>query len=135
MENSINDMRIETLPAPAEMMLVLTDADATLIGNCFENCVIAVLALHASNELKYVLGFLTPPDPKAVAHAWLRHDGDDGPIYLDPTLQATSALWNLKRQEFQYDERFCYTREQLVEYLKPSILTVNFRSRESRLGV
>lgn len=111
-------MRIATLPVPAEMMLVLKDAGATLIGNCFENCVIAVLALHASNELKYFLGFLTPPDRKAVAHAWLRHDGDDGPIYLDPTLQAISTLWNRKRQEFQSDERFCYPKEQLVKYFK-----------------
>ena len=111
-------MKIETHYAPGEMMSVLKDADATLVGNCFENCVIAVLALHASNNLEYVLGFLTSPDRKMVAHAWLRYDGGSVPIYLDPTLQATSPLWNRMKQEFLYDERFSYAREQLVQYFK-----------------
>lgn len=111
-------MNIEIHRAPAEMMWELKRANATLAGNCFDNCIIAVLACHRINGLKFVLGFLTPPGEDVVVHAWLQQDGDNGTIYLDPTLQELSLLWNIRKEEFIYDQRYCYTRDQLIQFFK-----------------
>jgi hypothetical protein len=113
-------MAIDIHRAPDEMMLSLLDANATLAGKCFETCVIAVLGLRASWQLQYVLGFVTPPGHSPVAHAWLQQETLDGPIYLDPTLQNASLLWQKRMAEFAYEKRFCFTREELLEWFRTS---------------
>ncbi|USX18418.1 hypothetical protein NHH82_21420 [Oxalobacteraceae bacterium OTU3REALA1] len=111
-------MNIKIANTPIQMLNVLKESNAELRGKCFDNCLLAVVSLHPSNKLSYILGFLTPPGHASVAHAWLQHDGEDGPIYLDPTLQDSSHLWNISKQDFIYDMRYKFNKEQLLQYLQ-----------------
>jgi len=90
----------------------------SLAGKCFENCVIAVLALNLKPELHYVLGFVTPPGYGSYAHAWLQQESENGPVYFDPTLEDSSPLWGQRNRDFVYDKRFIFTRTELLEWFK-----------------
>jgi hypothetical protein len=111
-------MAVEIHYAPDDLMQSLREANAAQPGKCFENCVIAVLGLRSSRKLRYALGFLTAPGHAPVAHAWLVQEEQEGVIYLDPTLQAASQLWRERRQEFIYEQRYTFTRAQLLEWFK-----------------
>lgn len=100
------------------VMATLMDAGVTRSGKCFENCVIAVLGLQASPKLQYVLGFVIPPGYSSLAHAWLRQETHDGYVYFDPTLQASSPLWNKRKEEFVYEERYSFTSQQLLKWFQ-----------------
>lgn len=79
---------------------------------------IAVLGLADFRKLEYVLVFVSPPGYDPVVHAWLAHETQSAVIYLDPTLQASSPLWRARKDEFIYDERHTFTKEQLLKWLK-----------------
>lgn len=111
-------MVISIKRASLEIMSDLKRANATLSGHCFENCVIAVLGLSKTERLQYVLGFVTPPGFKAEPHAWLLDIGEQGPAYLDPTLQDASLLWQTRSGEFIYDERYRLTRDELLAWFR-----------------
>lgn len=111
-------MAINIKRTSSEMMSDLKRAHAPLSGRCFENCVIAVLGLSRTARLQYVLGFLTPPGYKAVPHAWLIEHSDQGPTYLDPTLQDASLLWQSRSAEFIYDERYRFTKDELLAWFR-----------------
>lgn len=111
-------MTISIRRASIGIMSDLKRANSQLSGRCFENCVIAVLGLSKTARLQYVLGFVTPPGYEAVPHAWLLEDGDLGPAYLDPTLQDASALWQSRCGEFIYDERYRFTRDDLLAWFR-----------------
>lgn len=103
---------------PDSLMSTLMEAGATRSGKCFENCVIAVLGLRASRKLKYVLGFVTPPGYSSLSHAWLRQETHGGYVYFDPTHQASSPLWSKRKEEFVYEERCSFTRQQLLKWFQ-----------------
>lgn len=103
---------------PVDLMKCLAEANATQRGKCFENCMIAVLGLADFRKLEYVLGFMIPPGYDPVVHAWLAQERQSTVIYLDPTLQASSPLWRARKDEFIYDERHTFTKEQLLKWLK-----------------
>jgi hypothetical protein len=109
---------IDVKRTPLEIMADLKRAHSVLSGRCFENCVIAVLGLSRKARLQYILGFVTPPGYKAVPHAWLLDDSDQGPAYLDPTLQDGSQLWQSRSGEFIYDERYRLTKEELLAWFR-----------------
>lgn len=111
-------MGIEIQYLPVDLMQFLTEANATQRAKCFENCMIAVLGLADFRKLEYVLGFITPPGYDPVVHAWLAHETQSAIIYFDPTLQASSPLWKARKDEFIYEERHTFTKEQLQEWLK-----------------
>lgn len=93
-------------------------ANPVLAGRCYENCVIAVVGLAEIWTLEYVLGFVKPPGCDTYAHAWLLEQGDNGPVYLDPTLQDSSPLWSSRRSEFVYDERHRFCRDELLSWIR-----------------
>lgn len=103
---------------PDDMLQILTDASATRPGKCFENCVIAVLGLRISRKLLYVLGFVTPPGYSPVPHAWLGQETSSGLVYLDPTLQCSSKLWQERKDDFVYQQRYSFSREELLEWFR-----------------
>ncbi|MCU6501979.1 hypothetical protein LPN04_29725 [Rugamonas sp. A1-17] len=111
-------MSVAVAYASADIMSDLRRTNAPLVGRCFENCVIAVLGLPAELRLQYVLGFMTPPGHKSEAHAWLLQEGLSGPVYLDPTLQDGSKLWQIRSREFIYDERFRMTKTELKAWFR-----------------
>lgn len=117
-------MAINIKRTSSEMMSDLKRAHTPLSGRCFENCVIAVLGLSRTARLQYVLGFLTPPGYKAVPHAWLIEHSDQGPAYLDPTLQDALLLWQSRSAEFIYDERYRFTKDELLAWFR-----LNFADR------
>lgn len=110
-------MEVSLALAAHDLMWDLKKANAVLTGLCYENCMIAVLGPARVWRLDYVLGLMTPPGHETVAHAWLAEHREDGPVYLDPTLQDASMLWSRRRSEFIYDERFRFSREELLEWL------------------
>jgi hypothetical protein len=111
-------MGIELQYLPVDLMQYLAEANATQRGKCFENCMIAVLGLADFRKLEYVLGFVSPPGYDPVVHAWLALEMQSAVIYFDPTLQASSPLWMARRNEFIYDARHTFTKEQLLNWLK-----------------
>lgn len=110
-------MAIGVHQAPDDLMQSLIEADAVQAGRCFGNCMIAVLGLSATRNLRYVLGFLTPPGYERVRHAWLLQEISSGPIYLDPTLQASSPHWQARRRDFNYEQLYTFTNAQLRSWL------------------
>ncbi|MYM83342.1 hypothetical protein GTP44_15440 [Duganella sp. FT50W] len=116
---------------PADLMSILSDANATQHGKCYENCVVAVLGTRISRQLRYVVGFLTPPDHPPFPHAWLEQEMHGGPIYLDPTLQASSALWNSRKNIFMYSARYSFNKDELLKWFR-----VKYAGREfNELGL
>lgn len=111
-------MIINIKRASPEIMSDLKLAQSPLSGRCFENCVIAVLGLSKTARLHYVLGFVTPPGYKTVPHAWLLEVSDQGPAYLDPTLQDASFLWQSRSGEFIYDECYRFTKDELLAWFR-----------------
>lgn len=103
---------------PDDMLQSLEKANATRPGKCFDNCVIAVLGLRPSRKLQYVLGFVIPPGYSPVQHAWLGQETQNGFVYLDPTLQSSSQLWRMRKDEFVYIERHSFTKEQLLKWFQ-----------------
>jgi len=103
-----------------------------LAGRCFENCVVAVLGLPAALRLQYVLGFVTPPGYKTETHAWLlQEEGASVAVYLDPTLQDDSKLWQLRSRDFIYDERYRLTKDELLAWFRSRYVDRKF----SEIGV
>jgi len=111
-------MSIGISHTPEDILWDLKRANASLKGKCFENCVIAVVGLPATLRLEYILGFVTPPGYKAIAHAWLCQETPEGTIYLDPTLQDTFPLWLQRKSEFIYDVRYRMTRAELLKWFR-----------------
>jgi hypothetical protein len=106
--------------APADLMQSLREADAVQAGRCFENCLIAVLGLSSTRNLRYTLGFLTPPGYEQVRHAWLLQETLEGPIYLDPTLEVSSPHWQVRKGDFVYESLYTFTKDQLLDWFKNS---------------
>lgn len=109
----------------------LQRANAPLKGKCFENCLIAVLGLNTESQLHYVLGFVTPPGYDSVPHAWLHLETENGPVYIDPTLQDSSPLWQFRSGEFAYDMRYRMSKAELLLWFRN-----NYRDRKfSEIGI
>lgn len=117
--------------APDTMICDLKKANADLNGRCFENCTIAVLAFQGKWILEYVVGYLTPPGYASVPHAWLSLHQADGVVFIDPTLQGSSSLWQTCRHEFIYDEHFRFSHEELLHWFRERYPDRNF----SDLGI
>lgn len=111
-------MKIKIGYTPMEIIWDLQKVNAPLKGKCFDNCMLAVLSQPETSKLQYVLGFVTPPGFDSEAHAWLQKDTIDGPVYLDPTLQDASKLWQQRKNEFFYDMRYRMTKEELLRWFR-----------------
>lgn len=128
-------MNIKVSFAPEDLIAKLKKANPVLTGRCFENCVIAVIGPGTELGLEYVLGFVTPPGYKREPHAWLRQsDIDGGHIFLDPTLQGSSPLWNLRRNDFVYEERFRLNRADLLGWFRATYPDREFDAMGLPLG-
>lgn len=103
---------------PDDLMSSLNEASATQSGKCFENCVIAVLGMSTTRKLRYILGFVTPPGYSQIPHAWIGQETEHGLVYLDPTLQPSSLLWQRRMSEFKYEELHSFTKEQLLKWIQ-----------------
>jgi hypothetical protein len=121
-------MAIDVQHAPDDLMQTLVEADAVQAGRCFGNCMIAVLGLSDTRNLRYALGFLTPPGYERVRHAWLLQELPAGPIYLDPTLQASSPHWHARKSDFIYEQLYTFTNEQLRSWLRATYPDRTFTS-------
>lgn len=111
-------MKHEIQNVPTDLMSLLSDANATQPGKCYENCVIALLGTRSWRQLRYVVGFVTPPGIAPLPHAWLEQETPNGHIYLDPTLQSSSALWNSRKNMFIYNAMYSFDKVELLDWFR-----------------
>lgn len=109
-------------------------------GKCFSNSGIATVLSRGSYEyskkiennhllIRYVLGFLIPPDQDAVPHAWLACTKSNKVTFIwDATLQVNSPLWNKKNQEFRYETKHVLTIDELRDWLQENYQGRDFTS-------